>query len=121
MKQSSRNSINISSLTMVNNDSVQENDLKTITNPAQRKLTMDEENTLKHGLHHVFPTSKFDNSRCVCNMKYVYAKLINLRTDYRHYKRKNPKQQIKHKQTSVQLKAAGQLGSLANSFRKKAE
>ncbi|CAF2511035.1 unnamed protein product [Rotaria sp. Silwood2] len=73
MKQSNRNSINISSLRMNNNDSAQENDLKTITNLSQRKLTIDEENPLKHRLHHVFPTSKFDNSRFVCNMEYKYA------------------------------------------------
>ncbi|CAF3250666.1 unnamed protein product [Rotaria sp. Silwood2] len=104
-----------------NNDRAQENDLRPITNLSQRKLTIDEENALKHGLHHVFPTGKFDNSRFVCNMELFYAKLINLTTDYHHYERKDPKQIIKLKLTSTQLNAAGELRSIANSFRKKAE
>ncbi|CAF1552488.1 unnamed protein product, partial [Rotaria sordida] len=123
MEQSHRNSMILSSLpnNNRNDNNTQENDLKTITNLSQRKLTIDEENALKHGLHHVFPTDKFDNSRFVCNMEHFYAKLINLHTDYRHYERKDSQQQIKHKLTSTQLNVAGELRSIANSFRKKAE
>ncbi|CAF4161290.1 unnamed protein product [Rotaria sp. Silwood2] len=98
-----------------------QNDVKTITNLSQRQLTTDDEHALKHGLHHVYPTGKFDNSRFVCNTKHFLSKLNNLQTDYRHYERKDPQQQIKHKLTSAQLSAAGELRSIANSFQKKAQ
>ncbi|CAF4803502.1 unnamed protein product, partial [Rotaria sp. Silwood2] len=83
MKQSNRNSINISSLRMNNNDSAQENDLKTITNLSQRKLTIDEENPLKHRLHHVFPTNK-DPTIIITKPDKGHGVVIMDKRDYMH-------------------------------------
>jgi len=95
--------------------------VKSITNLSQRPLSEEEGNVLKHGLHHVYPTGKFDASRFICNMEYFYARSINLHTDYRHYEQKDAKQQVVHQLSSIQLHAATQLRSIASSFQRKAE
>lgn len=89
-------------------------DIQSIVNLTERKLTDDEKAALQSGLHHVYPTREFDHARFVCNIEYLYARLINLKTDYRHYERKEAKQQVVHKLSSVQLNVAGQLRSIAS-------
>ncbi|CAF1678379.1 unnamed protein product, partial [Adineta ricciae] len=92
-----------------------------ITNLSSRTLNTEERNALINGLHHVYPSNRFDHSRFVCNVEYFYARLLNLRTEYRHYEQKNANENVVHQLSSVQLNAASQFRSTANSITKMAE
>jgi hypothetical protein len=52
--------------------------LDTATNLASRTLTIEEHNIRSNGLHHVYTTDIFDQSRFVCNTEYFYSKLLIL-------------------------------------------
>jgi Reverse transcriptase (RNA-dependent DNA polymerase) len=66
----------------------------------------------------VYPPEKLDQPQFVCNMKYFYARLLNVRTAYRHYEQKSATEVVRHQLTSLQLSAASELCETANSFRK---
>ncbi|CAF5026326.1 unnamed protein product [Rotaria sp. Silwood1] len=74
-----------------------------------------------NGLDHVYPPEKLDQPQFVCNMEYFYARLLNVRTAYRHYEQKSATEVVRHQLTSLQLSAASELRETANSFRKVAE
>ena len=62
--------------------------LDPVTNLSSRILTTEEHLALANGLHHVYPSENFDHSQFVCNMEYFYARLLNVRIQYRHYEQK---------------------------------
>ena len=95
--------------------------LNPVTNLSSRLLTMEEHNALANGLHHVYPSENFDHSQFVCNMEYFYARLLNVRTSYRHYEQKPANMKILHELSSTQLQAASQLRSIANTVRRTAQ
>ncbi|CAF1550384.1 unnamed protein product, partial [Rotaria sp. Silwood1] len=92
-----------------------------VTNLSKYTLTDSEHNALINGLDHVYPPEKLDQPQFVCNMEYFYARLLNVRTAYRHYEQKSATEVVRHQLTSLQLSAASELRETANSFRKVAE
>jgi hypothetical protein len=95
--------------------------LNPVTNLSSRLLTMEEHNALAKGLHHVCPSDNFDHSQFVCNMNYFYARLLNVRTTYRHYEQKPANMKVLHEFSSTQLQVASQLRSIANTVRRTAQ
>ncbi|CAF3838576.1 unnamed protein product [Rotaria sp. Silwood1] len=90
-----------------------------VTNLSKYNLTDSEHDALVNGLNHVYPPEKLDHQpQFVCNMEYFYARLLNIRTVYRHYEQKPSTEAVRHQLTSVQLSAASELRETANSFRK---
>lgn len=92
-----------------------------VINLSEYKLSKTEENALINGLHHVYSPEKLDQSQLVCNMEYFYARLLNVRTAYRHYEQKAATEVVRHQLTSLQLSSASELRETANIFRKTAE
>jgi hypothetical protein len=95
--------------------------LDTVTNLSSRLLTIKEHNALANGVHHVYPSENFDHSQFVCNMEYLYARLLNVHTSYRHYEQKPANMKILHELSSSQLQAASPLRSIANTVRRTAQ
>ncbi|CAF3210324.1 unnamed protein product [Rotaria sp. Silwood2] len=92
-----------------------------VTNLSKYNLTDSEHDDLVNGLNHVYPPEKLDQPQFICNMEYFYARLLNVRTAYRHYEQKPSTEAVRHQLTSVQLSAASELRETANSFRKVAQ
>ncbi len=90
-------------------------------NLSKYTLTDNEHAALINGLNHVYPPDKLDQPQFVCNMEYFYARLLNVRTAYRHYQQKPSTEIVRHQLTSVQLSAASELRETANSFKKVAQ
>jgi len=61
--------------------------LDPVTNLLKYILTDSEHAALINGLNHVYPPEKLDQPQLVCNMEYFYARLLNVRTAYRHYEK----------------------------------
>ncbi|CAF1299330.1 unnamed protein product [Rotaria sp. Silwood1] len=81
-----------------------------VTNLSKYNLTDSEHDALVNGLNHVYPPEKLDHQpQFVCNMEYFYARLLNIRTVYRHYEQKPSTEAVRHQLTSVQLSAASEL------------
>jgi hypothetical protein len=95
--------------------------LDPVTNLSKYKLTEDEHAALINGLNHVYPTEKFHQPQFVCNMEFFYARLLNLKTNYRHYESKPADVSVRHQLTSTQLSAASELREAANLFKKEAQ
>ena len=95
--------------------------LDPVTNLSNRVLTADEHQALIQGLHHVYPSERFDQAKFVCNIEFFYARLLNFRTDYRDYERKEAKAEVIHQLSSVQLNAASRFRSTANSVQRSAK
>lgn len=74
---------------------------ETVTNLSKYALTDGEQNALINGLNHVYPPEKLDQTQFVCNMKYFYARLLNVRTAYRHYEQKPATEVVRHQLTSL--------------------
>ena len=55
--------------------------LDPVTNLSSRILTREEHDALINGLHHVCPSENFDELQFVCNMEYLYARLLNVKED----------------------------------------
>jgi hypothetical protein len=92
-----------------------------VTNLSNYDLTDSEHTALINGLNHVYPPENLDQPQFVCNMEYFYARLLNVRTAYRHYEQKSATEVVRHQLTSLQLSAASELRETANSFRKIAQ
>jgi hypothetical protein len=92
-----------------------------VTNLSKYILTNSEHAALINGLNHVYPPEKLDQPQLVCNMEYFYARLLNVRTAYRHYEQKSATEVVHHQLTSLQLSGASELRETANSFRKVAQ
>ena len=92
-----------------------------VANLSEYNLTDSEKAALINGLNHVYPPEKLDQSQFVCNMEYFYARLLNVRTAYRHYEQKAATEVVRHQLTSLQLSAASELRETANSFQKIAQ
>ncbi|CAF1508570.1 unnamed protein product [Adineta steineri] len=92
-----------------------------ITNLSKYVLSESERNALVNGLHHVYPSEQFDQPQLVCNMEYFYARLLSLRTTYRHYESKPADVVVPHKLSPAQLSAASELRETANTFRRIAQ
>ena len=92
-----------------------------VTNLSSRILITEEHHALANGLHHVYPLENFDHSQFVCNMEYFYARLLNVRTTYRHYEQKPANMKVLHELSSTQLQVASQLRSIANTVRRTAQ
>jgi hypothetical protein len=92
-----------------------------VTNLSTYTLTDCEHTALTNGLNHVYPPEKLDQPQFLCNMEYFYARLLNVRTTYRHYEQKSATEVVRHQLTSSQLSAASELRETANSFRKFAQ
>jgi hypothetical protein len=92
-----------------------------VTNLSNYILTDSEHTALINGLNHVYPPENLDQPQFVCNMEYFYARLLNVRTAYRHYEQKSATEVVRHQLTSLQLSAASELRETANSFRKIAQ
>ncbi|CAF1489635.1 unnamed protein product [Rotaria sordida] len=92
-----------------------------VTNLSKYSLTDSEHTALINGLDHVYPPEKLDQPQFVCNMEYFYARLLNVRTAYRHYEQKSATEVVRHQLTSLQLSVASELRETANSFRKVAQ
>ena len=92
------------------------NEIKSAIDLFLRQLTSDKENTLKHGLHHYYPTGKYDKCRFVCNIECLYALLVSLNTDCRYYECTDAEQEAIHQLPAMQLNAASQIHSVGNSF-----
>lgn len=95
--------------------------LNPVTNLSNRVLTVDEHRALIQGLHHVYPNERFDQAKFVCNIEFFYARLLNFRTEYRDYERKEAKTEVVHQLSSVQLNAASRFRSTANSVQRTAQ
>jgi hypothetical protein len=65
-------------------------------------------------------SNKFDQVRFVCNVKYLYTRLLNFATGYRHYERKGRQQPAVHQSSSEQLNAASRMRSTAQSIQNRA-
>ena len=91
-----------------------------VTNLSSRNLTVDEHNALNNGLHHVYPTSTFDQSRFVCNVEYFYSRLLSFTTDYRDYELKDADEDVVHQLTTEQLTGANHMRRAAESLQHQA-
>ena len=92
--------------------------LDLVTNLSSRILNTEEHQALANGLQHVYPSENFDHSQFVCNMEYFYARLLNVRTTYRHYEQKPANMKVIHELPSIQLQVASQLRSIGNTVRR---
>ncbi|CAF3625928.1 unnamed protein product [Rotaria socialis] len=95
--------------------------LDPVTNLSIYNLTYDEHTALINGLNHVYPSTRFDQSKFICNIEYFYSRLINFRTSYRHYESKHASEIVRHELTSLQLGVAAEVREAANSYRKVAD
>ncbi|CAF1526420.1 unnamed protein product [Rotaria sp. Silwood1] len=95
--------------------------MKPVTNPSNKILSIDEMNALANGLHHVYSSGVFDQTGFICNIEHFYAKLMNVRTDYRHYEQKQTDENVIHKLTPAQLNIACQIRSISNMIKDKAQ
>ena len=92
-----------------------------INNLSTHTLTDDEHPALINGLDHVYPAEKFDQPQFVCNMKFFYGRLLNLKTHYRHYESKPANVKVRHQLISTQLSATSEIRETANLFKKAAQ
>ena len=95
--------------------------IKSVTNLSSRTLTIDETNALANGLHHVYPSGLFDEATFATNIEYFYAKLLNIKTTYRHYEHKKLNEPVAHQLTPAQLDIACQIRSISNMIKYKAQ
>jgi hypothetical protein len=95
--------------------------IKSVTNLSKRTLTIEEKHALAHGLQHVYSSGYFDETAFVSNIECFYAKLVNIRTNYRHYENKQLNETVIHQLTPVQLDVACQIRSISNIIKNKAQ
>ncbi|CAF1165671.1 unnamed protein product [Adineta steineri] len=71
-----------------------------VTNLSNYTLSDNEHAALINSLRHVYPRRKLDGLQFVCNMEYFYARLLNIKTAYRHYEQKPSNEVVRHQFTS---------------------